>query len=266
MSPLWNKSLSLHIAAQQLQLVVRPGWLQQKGWLGMRATGEQALPAAGLEVSSELTQPVSQAMGALFAAMQQQTDLRRARLRVTLADAHVHYDVVRGDFAGCSTQQLQAIAQGCLTELLGEDAAHQQLRWQLQPDGEHLLLCAMDAALVDAVVQLAAQLGLRLDSVQPAFCQHWNRHRNALPQGNGVFALADAGHSLSVCAQRGSIMALSLGQDRSAQSLDQRVNRLLASLGTQAQVLDAYVLVARDPAALAPTTRWTLRDWQEQPL
>ena len=264
MSPLWNKSLCLHIAAEQLHLSVQPGWLQQKGWLRAHAADAQTLAPAGIEIRCALLQPLPQALDALFTQVQQQTALRRARLRVTLADAHVHFDVVRGDFAACSTQQIEAIAQSCLAELLGDDATSQRLRWQLQPDGRHLLLCAMDGLLVDTLVQLAAQHGLRLDSLQPALCQHWSQHSSALPEGSGVFTLADGGHSLSLCAQRGSITALSRGRDSAAPSLDQRVNRMLASLGAQAQAVGGFVLVARDPAAWAPTPRWTLRDWQEQ--
>jgi len=265
-SPLWNKTLTLHIDAQQLRLHLRQHatWLQRAGFAKPRGTKAAGIPAAGLQVASELVQPLPQALEALFAGMQERADIRNARLQVILDNTHVHFDVVQGDFADYSEQQLQAIAQGCVAELLGDDATGQQLRWQLQPDGQHLLLCAIATPVIDAVVQAAAQHGLRLTSMLPAFCAHWNRHGGALPQGSGVFTLNDAGHSLTVCARRGSIMALSLGRDGTTQSLDQRVNRLLASLGAQAKELTGFVLVARDPAALAPSPRWTVRDWQEQ--
>ncbi len=270
MSPLWSKSLTLYVDVEQLRLHLRPGWLQS------RAASGQVLPPAGIQITSALALPLHQALDALFIEMQQHTDIRNARLQVELADAHVHFDVVQGDFAGYSEQQLQAIAQGCVAELLGDAANSQQLRWQLQPDGRHLLLCAIAEPMVGAVVQVAAQHGLRLYSMQPIFCSHWNRHRSALSQGTGVFTLADAGHSLTVCARRGSITALSLGRwaapaagngnaaQLAAQSLDQRVDRLLASLGAQTEALSSFVLVARDPAALAVAARWTVRDWEEQ--
>lgn len=272
MSPLWNNTLSLQVDTQQLRATFYPGWLQRQGWVRPHAGNAQALRQP-LAISSERLQPLPGALDALFSEVHQQCDIRNARLHVTLADAHVHFDVASGHFASYGQQQLQAIAMGCVAELLGDAAANQAVRWQLQPDLQHLLLCAMEQPMVDAIVQAADQHGLHLDSLQPAFCRQWGQHSGALPLGSGVFTLADTGYSLIACALRGSITALSLGRWNASwpagaqstppgQTLDMRVNRLLASLGAQAP--DGFVLVTRDAATLAPTPRWTVCEWQEE--
>ena len=280
MSHLWNKTLELQIDAQQLHATLRPSWRQRR--------------AGAIHISSGRSTPLAQALQALLGELQQQGDLAQAGLQVSVANALVHFDVVAGHYASYSAQQLQAIAQGCVAELLGDAAADQAVRWQLQPDLQHLLLCAMEQSLIDAVVQAAQQHGLHLHSLQPAFCAHWSRYAYALHQGSGVFSVVETdsagqadsqagvgggvGYGLIACAEHGSIMALSHGRwalpvaapnsipDNTPNSaLDQRVDRLLASLGQPAQELNDFVLLAREPQALAPSARWKVLDWQLEP-
>lgn len=266
MSHLWNKSLTLQIAAQQLRATLRPSWLQRQAWFQRRVDDAPKTPVPTIRIEAALAQPLPQALDALFSELQQQSDIGQASLRVTLADAHVHLDVVAGDFAAYSTQQLQAIAEGCVAELLADSALTQVVRWHLQPDLRHLLICAVEQTLVDAVVQTADRHHLRLASLQPVFCQHWSHHSGVLPQGNGVFTVSDdgadavAGHGLIACVLRGSITALSRC---SMATLDLQVNRLLASLGQQALAMSEFVLVARDPHDRVPSERWSMCDGQE---
>jgi hypothetical protein len=279
-SHLWNKSLTLQIEAQQLRATLHPSWLQRQAWGQRRADDAPKTPVPSIRIEAALAQPLPQALDALFNELQQQSDIGQASLTVTLSDAHVHFDVVAGDYVAYSAQQLQAIAQGCVAELLADAASTQVVRWNLQPDLRHLLICAVEQPLVDAVVQAADRYHLRLASLQPVFCQHWSHHSGALPQGNGVFTVADAGadavagHGLIACVLRGSITALSRCHwnlpgsgvpDMRAYmaALDLQVNRLLASLGQQALAMSRFVLVARDPRVLAPTERWSMCDWRE---
>lgn len=261
MSHPWNKSVQLHIGEQQLRASVRPA----------RAWAWQAAVAAGPSpvVTAELTSAFAPLIAATLEKLQASGDLRECSLHVTVANAHVHFDVVAGDYAAYSDAQLQAIAQSCVTELLGEAAAQQTVRWQLQPDLRHLLLCAIDSQLLDAVVQAAQQQKMKLASLQPAFCQHWNRHAGTLTSGNGVLTVLDSGCSLIVCALRGSIMALSYGTwnvlgtagadaTRCRHTLDQHVDRLLASFGQPARHMLDFVLLSGEPLAWQPSARWRL--------
>jgi hypothetical protein len=263
----------LHLGAQELRATLLPAWLQSRPWARRQPAEAATSPGKGITVVSALAQPVPEALVALLAELAQQAELRQASLQVTLADAHVHFDVVAGDFATYSDPQLQAIARGCVAELLGDAAADQSVCWQLQPDLHHLLVCAMDRQLVNSLVQAAALHHMRLDSLQPVFCQHWNRHAVALPRGTGVFTVLDAGRSLVACALRGSITALSYGawttpaQADAAphgQALDQQVDRLLASVGQQARELVDFVLLAQEPLAVPPSPRWTVLNREEE--
>jgi hypothetical protein len=265
----WNKSVQLHLGARQLHATLQPAWLHSRPWA--RRQPAAASPGKGITVTSALAQPAPEAVAALLAELAQQVGLHQASLHVTLADAHVLFDVVAGPFAAYSDPQLQTIARGCVTELLGDAAAGQAVCWQLQPDLRHLLVCAMDRPLIDSLVQAAALHRMRLESLQPAFCQHWNRHVRALPHGSGIFTVLDAGRSLVACVLRGSITALSYGAwttpdeaTRPSQALDQKVDRLLASVGQQAQELVDFVLLAREPLGLPPSPRWTVLHWQEE--
>lgn len=270
MSRPWNKSVQLHLGTEQLHATLRPGWLQRRPW-SRRPLGDAATtgPNDGIMLTAALAQPLPEAVGALLAELAQQAELHQARLCVTLADVHVHYDVVAGDYAAYSDTQLQAIAEGCVAELLGDAAIGQAVCWQLQPDLQHLLLCAMERSLRDSLEQAAALHQMQLASLQPLFCQHWNQHAGALPRGTGVFSVLDVGHSLVACARRGSITALSYGACGSSalpdsQAIDQRVDRLLATVGQQAQELLDFVLLARVPLALPPSARWTVLNAQEE--
>jgi hypothetical protein len=226
-----------------------------------------ANPAA--RVAADLTSPFTPLIAATLEKLQAAGELRESDLHVTVADAHVHFDVVSGDYADYSDAQLQAIAQGCVSELLGDAAAGQTVRWQLQPDLRHLLLCAMDRQLIDAVVQAAQQQKMKLASLQPAFCHQWNRHAGKLPSGSGVFAVLDSGRSLIACALRGSIMALSYGAlnvstaagtdaTQGGRKLDQRVDSLLASFGQPARQMLDFVLLSGEPLTWQPSKRWQL--------
>jgi hypothetical protein len=264
----WSKSLQLELQAQRARAVLQPA---DRAW--WRSADPQAAPDTALQAESAPGLTPVQALDAALDQLAAQTDTRQARLQVTLAHAHVHFDVVAGDYARYSDAQLRAIAQGCLGELLGDAAAAQQLRWQLQPDLRHLLLCAVDQALVEALLQAAARHRLRLCSLQPCFCRQWNRLADGLAPFNGVFAVADSGHTLVSCAERGSITALSCArrsgatpEARGPGALDSQVNRLLAGLGRPGQTLADFVLVARAPGALHPAPRWSVLDWQEDVL
>jgi hypothetical protein len=151
----------------------------------------------------------------------------------------------------------------------GEQGAGQVVRWQLQRDTRHLLIASIDAADVDAVLQQAAQYRLRVRSLQPAFCAHWNQHGRALPRGLAVFATLDDGHLTMACVRRGSIMALSCGpcntvsapiqgDERPRSVIDERVDRLLAGSGINPADMAAFMLVAREGAPTGPLrARWT---------
>jgi hypothetical protein len=198
---------------------------------------------------------LNQAAPALMAELSKSLG-RKAALQLVLADTHFHFDLVQGDYRGSSDRHLQAISSACVTEILGDDSADRLVRWHLQPDCHHLLICALaskDIALLD---EAAAQHTLRLRSLQSEFCTHWNAYANALQDGNGVFAVASIGHVVLSLVKKGSITALSSGAWADINALDDRADRLLSSVGMDSGKHPNYVLVARHGMNVKVSQRW----------
>ena len=206
------------------------------------------------------------------------------RLCVELADSLMHFDVVAGDFAGDSDRQLRSVAVACVAELLDDARKTHEIRWQLQADGKHLLIGAIDHEQLGVLSEAAARHGMSLGSVQPDFCVQWNRHVNVLKPESSVFAVACGHEAMVVCVSQGAVSAISsgawldrddlpgqpqvrvktlmcgLGLESTATShlLDARVNRLLASVGLDAAMQSAFVLVAPEMSASSVSARWAV--------
>jgi hypothetical protein len=269
-SLLSNKSLHLHIGAQSAQGILRSGWSQGKVFA--RASQEfnplingRATSGASLEPGGSCALAIEAVLSELVAPSPGQ----RHDLVVVLADSRVHFDVVSGDYGAASEKHLQAIANACVAEILGDAASSQIVRWQLQPDMKHLLISAMDSQDIESVAQAGDRHQLSLTSLQPDFCTKWNEYAKALPDGTGVFATVCSGHLIVAFALRGSIAALSSGSTsndertlpydiRSKDAIDERVDRLLSSVGRDSNEISTFVMVAPNRAQAPKSLRWTI--------
>ncbi len=269
MSLPWNRSLQLQVGHRAVVGSLHANWPQG------RALARAAQAFA--DDASDGSLPVAacnEAMDAVLTELQAAPAGQSHQLRVLLADARVHFDVVSGEYRQASEKQLQSIATACVDEVLGHRASLRTVRWQLQPGMRHLLIAAMDAGDVEAVSQVAAHHRLKLHSLQPAFCARWNQHAASLPGGTGVFAVVDGGHVVVAFVQNGAIAALSSGRCAAElppmdgeggrkSSLDERTDRLLASLGQGADGELAFVQVVSEPDAAAVAPRWTVIHHEE---
>jgi hypothetical protein len=243
----------------------------------------QSGAAAGAQAEPSIEKQ-ARAIDAVLLELAKTASLRRARLNVVLADSLVHLDVVEGDFVGDSDRQLHSIAVACVAELLGDAAQSHEVRWQLQADGKHLLIGAIAGDQLRVLSDAAARHGLTLGSVQPDFCLQWNRHAAALKPGSAVFAVASGRDAVIAHVSDGAVAGISSGTwlDRhdapgastahvkhlmcglglepsvTASVLDERVDRLLASVGLDAANQSAYVLVAPEVPDMAVSSRWTV--------
>lgn len=264
MSLPWNNSLQLHVGTQAVQGTLHPGWARHK----VLAHSSHAVetPAMGHDAAAPLT-----AINAVLSELRASAPRQGVRLGVVLTDARIHFDVVAGDYRDASERQLQSIATACVAELLGDRAMGQVVRWQLQPDLQHLLICSIAPEDIETMVKVASRHRLSLTSLQPEFCIQWNRHAGALPHGTGVFATTNGTHAIVACVANGAITALSCGpvlaeepvpQDglRSKTSLDSRVNRLLTSIGVDPSGVPSFILVAPVLPEHSVAARWTLLD------
>ncbi len=126
---------------------------------------------------------------------------------------------------------------------------------------------------------------MKVSGLQADFSLQWNRHARALRNGSSVFAVASQDDAVIACVDDGVISCISSGQwldtdtggttrpqverlmcslglDRNATAgmLDNRVDRLLASLGREPQSQSSFVLVAPDISATALSSRWNVID------
>lgn len=260
----WNKTIRLHLGADQVS-----GALHAAGGArGALARASQPLAASALLGGEDAA---GAAIDAVLAALRHLSPRGTLALQVTLAAMHVHLDVVAGPFADASNRQLQALAQACAAEVLG-DMAGQLLRWRLQADGRHLFICAAARPAVAAIEQAARRAGTVLVSLQPDFCAQWNRHATAFA-GAGVFATADSAQLTVACVDGATITALSSGPfeatgvaaaDWPAHPVDARSARLLASVGRDTSLPGTCILLLHDVSApgqgqqLMP--HWTVLD------
>jgi hypothetical protein len=101
------------------------------------------------------------------------------------------------------------MARACVHDIVGDTAAQHEVRWQLQSDLQHLLLCAVPSAVLDAVQSTAQQYRLAVVSVQPEFCVAWNRHARVLGAQAGAFAMLGEVSTLALVGPKTNITAIS---------------------------------------------------------
>jgi hypothetical protein len=113
-------------------------------------------------------------------------------------------------------------------------------------------------------------------SFQPDFCAKWNQYAKTLPGGTGVFTTSSDGHLIVVFALAGSIAALSCGSSlgdgrvvpydiRSKDSVDERVDRLLSSVGRDASEISTFIMVAPNQEHIPKSLRWTVINLPQEP-
>ncbi|MFZ2651126.1 MAG: hypothetical protein WA210_13575 [Burkholderiaceae bacterium] len=287
MSRLSSKSLRLEIGPERLRVALLGRWPRrhvraavERSWRGVSASEEPGSAAA------EPHSAISAALHGAIAELAEKGSLAGMALDVVLPDTLAHFDIAQGRFGAHGEPQLRAIAAACVKELLDEQSGQYEIRFQLQSDEQHLLLCAVPIGMLNTIRAAAAQADLRIRSIEPLFARQWNRHGGALRRGLGVFAVGDDGYATIALVRHGVVQALSSGSccDPSEEAhapsadgdrlpteagvdqvvspcrLDAKVNRLLASLGVDAAELKR--LVAIDGSCFAQLSpRWTvLRD------
>lgn len=268
MSLLSNKSLHFHQSIQW----VRTAWRA-------RHTPSKVLtwPSHDCNRTEPGQQPCNVAMDTALSELSDPCASQKPKLCVVLADASVHFDIVRGDFQSASDRQLQSIATACITEVLGEAATNQVVRWQLQPDSQHLLISSIDQEAVSMVAQAVSLHGLQVHSLQPNFCRQWNQYAKSIPASRLIFATLTEGYAIVAYAHQGTIMALSCGlcfnsqggpdeDEYASQAVDVRVDRLLASLGQVPSDVSTFVLVTSAQQSTVNASRWTTFKPSEEPV
>lgn len=271
MSPRWSsRRLQLRVGQDLLRLRVLPG---RRGAVALEEV-ERPWDGGATPLADALAGLLSQLAGA---------PARGTALEVEICNALAHFDTVEGALAGQSDAELAAIACACVQEMLGVSHGR-DVRWQLQADEHHLLICAIDRTLLAALQAMAARHGLNLRSIETSFALDWNRHGHRLAAGRAVFVSGDEGESvaalvhdgvvegLGLCAQPDQLeepltptpavelLCNSVGLERLAvpTRLDAQVARMLASLGLDMDGIAQFMAVLAQDEPDALSSRWTV--------
>jgi hypothetical protein len=253
--------VNLRVEPQTVAATLRLAWPSRTKPATAQCPVDAAAPQGphdGAAWSSDGLDAQSPAIENVLQELERTSPLRGARLDIELSDSLVHLDVIDGDFVGQTDRQLQTIAVACVTELLGDRSGDHEVRWQLQSDDRHLLICAVLRERLAALAEAASVHGLRLASVQPDFVLQWNRHAGALKAGPAVFAVTTGADIAIAWVKDGVIAALSVGpltespvtltlpsqpvgsdpeEDRNASAgmLQSRIDSLLSGFGLEPQ-------------------------------
>lgn len=182
----------------------------------------------------------------------------KVALHLILADSHFHFDLVSGDYRSASDRHLESIASACVTDILGNDGVDRLVRWQLQNDRRHLLICALANKDIILLDDAASHHSLCLHSLQSEFCTQWNAHAGALPNETSIFAVASTNHVVVVLTHCGNITALSCGTYADNNALDDRVDRLLSGGGIEPSSPSTFMLVLEDSIGARASQRWAV--------
>lgn len=278
------------LSSREVRLTLAPDRVRASAWRG-RFRPEQVAEAAITLAPGE--RDLDAQAWALQRALEQlaaTTPLAGSALQVEMADSLLHFDVAEGEFAGLAARTLSSFADACVAELLDERTAEHTVRWQLQRDERHLLVCAMPTRQLELVGTAAATHRLALGGIRPRFVRQWNEHLARQRVDDAVFVVAEDRQALIACVRAGAITALSSGPwfaDRNEFSdstverllagigllgkdcvalIDLQVDRLLAGLGIDPAGPSAYVLVSADEPHTYLSNRWAVRrPWGERP-
>lgn len=268
MSLPWNRSLLLKIAPEGIVGTLSTGWPRPRR-IRASCMSADTLPCG----DSDSATLDSDALQAVLDELELASRLRGAQVVVEVADPLVQFDIAEGDFAALGVRQLQSIALACLGELLGSAAADYEVRWSLQPGERHLVIAALPRAWVEALAAAISLRGARLASVQPAFARRWNTYARSLVAPTAVFASTSGAHAVVSCVIDRALCAVSTGPWQDSDSptptaltmLDERAERLLASVGAEANDALACMVVGEHVEVGTEPSRWTVIEPSEVP-
>lgn len=285
MSPRWNKVVNLNITPTAVEATLRAGWPQPKSLAVASQAGNafnprftDTLEAMGTRTGADRAALVDLALDRIATTM----PLRGSRLHAVLDDALVHMDVVEGEFGGLTDAALERIARACVADMLGDKAGDLDVRWSLQPDQRHLAICAVAVEHASLLVAAATSRRMHLASLRSTFALCWERYARDQNRDAMVFVVALGGHAVVACIVDRSICAVSAGhwhplgaahrrpagstdhagatESDDGHTIDDRVDRLMACMGIDAEAMDAFVTVLPAGMSVALLPRWVRID------
>ena len=206
MSPWWRDALRAQLGPQRVQ-VLQPArrWPRRspRSW-------EAALAPA------DDPQQWSGALAAAEAGLLELADTGAARLHVCLSNQFVRYTVLPWSDELRSESEVHAFAQHRMREVYGELAASWQIALSAGWPGVPRIAAAVERALLEALVELAARARLRLQAVVPHFSLLADSRRRELRGAAFWLAAAESGRLVLARSERGEWRSLAAARDAGA--------------------------------------------------
>lgn len=203
MSPRWRDRLDVLLAPGQMAVVAR-----RRGW--------RSPPPLRHVVSLDAvapTPPWRPALDQLTAWLTEQ-GRRGASLRVVLSDHFVRYAMLPWHGELVSRAERDSLARHLFADKYGAVSQDWHVQLAAPHYGQPTLACAIDAALRDALLALAAQHGMQLTSLQPRLAMACDTFASRLER-DAVLFVHEAGRLTGLVSRDGvwqTVRSVRLGQ------------------------------------------------------
>ncbi len=196
MSLSWRDRVHLKLSAESWSLRRSPGLWPRRS----------APPVGGVCTAADGDEPWRPAVAAATAALAE-AQWANAALEVIVADSLLRYRVLTWQPGLAGDDEEIAYARLKFREIYGPLAETWEIRLADAPPGESRIACAMDSALMGALMALR---GARPpEAVRPAFVYAFNRLRRRLGGPLSALLLAEGGHATLGVLQGGRWLTLS---------------------------------------------------------
>jgi hypothetical protein len=177
-------------------------------------------------------------------------------LDVVLSSEFVRVSLVSGIWRNLGSQELEGLAHGVVSRLLGERAQDWAIRY-CAADRTSLFAAAMEKSLLEALSEAAGAAGARLRTVSPLWSCAINHHRRRLARRSGWVVLAEPRAVSFGLLERGrwrAVRARALDRERGLTAA-QLVERECRYLGDETRDI---VLIGVDAADADFTGKWNV--------
>lgn len=183
MLPSWRDRVTVLLHPRRLKIArVARGWRPQ---LVQKEIVDVAPAAPGIAI----WQPVIDELGGLVKA----GGLAGADVTLVLSSHFVRYTLAPSSELLDGESEEQLFARHCFAEVYGSAAEDWAVRVTPNSDRGPRLACAIDQAMIDAVMLVMAPLGRRFVSLQPSLMKSFNAWRSRIRNRSAWFVVAESG-------------------------------------------------------------------------
>lgn len=181
MSPLWRDEVAIYLSPGRIVLA------RMKRGIRPSICAECDLPVLNTEIGR--WEP---ALDVLEEPLREPA-WQSAAARLIVADHWARFAIVPWSDALAESAERLEHARFCLTRTYGDIVSQWRVTLSDSPPGVLQVACAIPAALLDRIQELAEARGLRIKSVQPQLIAAFNSWRDRLPKEDAWFVSLEPG-------------------------------------------------------------------------